>query len=275
MFRGQEVSAQEFAWNSRVLSPESLSDDASLEALITGQAGVIVLRGFLSKEVLSSAFGSVEKMEPLIKDNLYPNTRLITVGPYLAGALDLPQAYFDRARDMEQAVPPEMTVFTAKIYDLVATALCLNTLNVAREESGDAYSPFMVLIHRSGMAMPLHNDMIARDAIGSSLRVAAARSQLRCTVCLQECTSGGELILYKKQWSLADEASKIRGNFGYPLSVVEGCKQLVFKPETGDIYIFNPTYYHEVAETAGDTRVTLGFFFGRAGGDDRDMVAWS
>lgn len=275
MFTGDKVADQEAEWTSRVFFDGDSVDDSHLDALISGRTGVLVLRGVLSEEALSSALESVEQAGDFMGVNTYPNTQLITIGPYLAGSLGSPQGYFDSVRRMARILPPGLYELNAKIYRLVADALGLRKLEAAKENADSEYSPFIVLVHKSGMTMPIHNDMIARDGKGSGLLIANARSQLRCVVCLQECTSGGELILYRRPWRPSDEGSKVKGHFGYPHSIVEAVEKLVFRPMTGDIYIFNPTYYHEVAEILGKTRVTMGFFFGHTDGSTREMLAWS
>jgi len=275
MFTGDKIAAKGAEWASRVLFNCDSADDSRLQALLSGDTGVLVLRGLLSEEALSSALNSVEEIEDRTRVNSYPNAQLITVGPYLAGCVRSPQVYFDAVKHIACDLPPPLVEFNAMIYRIVAAALGLHTLKVATENADSSYSPFIVLIHRSGMTMPLHNDMIARDAKGSGLFIANTKSQLRCVVCLQECTSGGELIHYRKPWSSSDESLKVNGHFGYPHSVVDGFEKLVFRPMTGDIYIFNPTYYHEVAEILGTTRVTMGFFFGHADASTKEMFAWS
>ena len=57
--------------------------------------------------------------------------------------------------------------------------------------------------------------------------------------------------------------------------VVEGYGACEFSPAQGDVYIFNPAYYHEIDRVSGVARITLGFFFGFTGEDMKKAIAWS
>jgi hypothetical protein len=57
--------------------------------------------------------------------------------------------------------------------------------------------------------------------------------------------------------------------------VVEGYGACEFSPAQGDVYIFNPAYYHEIDRVSGVARITMGFFFGFPGEDMKKAIAWS
>ncbi|HHL2498354.1 TPA: hypothetical protein ACQ301_000326 [Yersinia enterocolitica] len=119
------------------------------------------------------------------------------------------------------------------------------------------------------------NDHIVRDAAGSGLIVTAILHQLSCIVCLQECNDGGALRIYNKKWQPEDERFKTPGELGYRDGIKEGGESCEFYPLSGDIYIFNPAYYHEIDRVVGDTRITMGFFFGITDRNMKQAIAWS
>lgn len=266
-----DVSAD---WSLPLIIDPNQKGAAYLDSLISGTRGVLVLREFLSDKAVSAALKSVKDVANLSKFNRYGNTTLHTIGPYLAGRIQDSDSYFADADKILGAYGPGLAELATTVYAVVRETLGLKELTTASDQFGRKYSSFMLLMHKN-VGMPLHNDMISRDAKKTDLAVANVNSQLRCVVCLQECTHGGELILYRRKWYPRDESEKVQGNFGYPSSIVSDSEKLVFKPEVGDIYIFNSTQYHEVAETSGETRITLGFFLGQLGPDKEKMVTWS
>ena len=114
-----------------------------------------------------------------------------------------------------------------------------------------------------------------RDAASTDLCVARLTYQLSCVICIQECDQGGHLRHYQKQWHPDDEKYKIENGIGYDSQVVQGKPCFTFQPQTGDVYLINPTNYHEVDRVAGKTRITLGFFIGFFDRELRNAIVWS
>lgn len=149
----------------------------------------------------------------------------------------------------------------SQVRERLCHIFSLQKLTVAKEND-KYYSPAVVRVHADGVNNPLHNDNIMRDAIGTDLILKNLVNQLSCIVCIQECDSGGELKHYFKHWHKSDEIHKIKNNgLGYSYEVVKNVSFCTFKPKTGDIYIIDPTYYHEICQIVGKERITMGFFF--------------
>ena len=82
-------------------------------------------------------------------------------------------------------------------------------------------------------------------------------------------------FVYKKKWQQEDERFKTLGELGYQDGIKEGYESFEFRPLSGDIYIFNPAYYHEIDRVVSDTRITMGFFFGIRDKGMKQAIAWS
>ena len=84
------------------------------------------------------------------------------------------------------------------------------------------------------------------------------------------------MIIYRKRWSKDDEKYKNIGALGYRPEVIDNeIASVSIRGKTGDLYIINPDFFHEIKPVAGNRRrITLGTFiaFDPAGGD---IVAWS
>ncbi|MHC8314647.1 2OG-Fe(II)-dependent halogenase WelO5 family protein [Pseudomonas sp. LB3P31] len=246
-----------------------------LTDIIEARMPVLVLRDFLKPESIFELNADLEACRESIRVSTYSNGTLTTLGPYLAKHTRQPISYFDQVADIQPMLPRSLLGMTYYVYGLVKYALQIDTLKTASEPELTSYSGSIVRFHADGVANPLHNDNILRDASGTGLVVTNITQQLSCVVCLQECTSGGILRIYKKKWDPTDEAFKTEGELGYPGEVVKGCEVFEFSPRRGDIYIFNPNYYHEIDRVFGETRITLGFFFGLTDAAMKKAIAWS
>lgn len=245
-----------------------------LAALRDGRVGLFRLPGHLDPAALAQLQTELDRRRGDATVNRYSNADLTTFGPYLAKHLRSPADYFTLARTADDLFPNPVLDLRAQVRRTLAEAFGLDSLEVATEADDRRYAAAVVRLHADGVCNPLHNDHIARDAAGTGLRVGGVRSQFSCVVCLQECTVGGELELYRKLWEPADERFKIAGGLGYDAGVVAGADRITFKPHTGDIYVMNPVHYHAINTVGGDERRTLGFFFGFESDDLRAGIAW-
>jgi hypothetical protein len=249
--------------------------DADLvRRLVTGEVPVVVLRGLLPAEAFAENLARLQPLFGTARTTEYVNGSLTTVGPYLAKYLDDPDGYFAAAKEADALLGDVGFDLGERIRAGLRDVLDLRELEPASEPDGRGYAPFVVRIHADGVRNPLHNDNIMRDAAGTGIVLEGLAHQLSCVVCLQECESGGELGIYRRPWEPADERFKIPGGLGYESGVVEGVPGHRFRPAAGDVYLLNPTQYHEIARVSGDTRLTLGFFLGFP--DDRldNALVW-
>ena len=64
------------------------------------------------------------------------------------------------------------------------------------------------------------------------------------------------------------------GATGYPPSLVEGAPLSTIVPQEGDLYIFHPEIFHDIAPMFGPrNRITQGIFFAMSDTDKR-VVTW-
>jgi hypothetical protein len=255
----------------------SESDDGRadiLRPLIDGKVPVVLFRDLVPASVFDEQRTRAEKLFSHASTTRYPNGTLTTVGPYLAKYLGDLDGYFRAAAESTELLRSVAFELTDQICAALCKRLSLTSMTVAKDPRRGSYAEGVLRVHGNGVSNPLHNDNIMRDISREESRLADLRYQLSCVVCLQACDSGGELIAYQKSWNPEDEAHKTRDHLGYRSSVVEGVPAFEFKPSAGDVYLINPTYYHEIKQVSGRDRLTLGFFIGFA--DDRlaEAVIW-
>lgn len=246
----------------------------ALQDLVNNRHAAIVLKNAIAPEALDQAIERVRRYYEKATVSRYANGALTTIGPYLAKHLDRVDNYFQEAR-LTQSLFPIGHDLAGYARQKLQAIFDLRAINVATEPDGRRYAPFLIRIHADGVTNPLHNDHIARDAASTDLSLARLTSQLSCIVCLQECDEGGELFHYRKRWSAEDEKYKIPGGIGYSYGVVKDTPRFVFKPQKGDVYLINPTNYHEIRRVSGATRLTLGFFLGFFDQSLTEAVVWS
>ncbi|MFF0156147.1 hypothetical protein ACFYRY_01210 [Streptomyces sp. NPDC005263] len=245
-----------------------------LRRLSAGETAVIRLHGLLGHEVLEAARRRAHDLLGLASTVNYTNGSLTTVGPYLAAHLQEPDRYFALSASANQRMADAGFDLPTRVRAALRDTFGLRGLEPARERDGRGYGEAVIRLHADGVRNPLHNDHIARDAQSTTWSVADVVRQLSCVVCLQECDSGGELITYAKPWEPDDERWKVPGELGYRSEVVGTVPRHVFRPQTYDVYLINPTYYHEILEVHGVTRTTLGFFIGFTDDTLTNAVAW-
>jgi hypothetical protein len=269
------VSEATTPWALIVGPTDPLPGRAALAALRAGTLGLVVFRDRMPGPALASCQAALVAQRLAAGENRYPNATLTTFGPYLARHLGDPSPYFQRAHEADVLFPDPRTDLRMAARDLLRRGFELRSIQVPAEPDGRRYAAGVVRLNADGVSTPIHNDHIARDAAGTGLLLAGLRSQFSCVVCIQECTCGGELLLYRRQWQPSDERFKRSGWLGYDARVVADAPLLAFKPRTGDVYVMNPVNYHGIAAVRGAERQTLGFFFGHLTDDLADAVAWS
>ncbi|MFB7631677.1 hypothetical protein ACFC0M_12105 [Streptomyces sp. NPDC056149] len=249
-------------------------DPDLLRQLAHGESAVVVLRNLLPAEAFADNLTRVGKLFANASTTSYANGALTTIGPYLAKYLNDLDGYFQAADEARNMLDSADFDLAGQVRTGLRNALGLDAVSVAQEPDGRDYAASVVRIHADGVRNPLHNDNIMRDARGTGIALTGLAYQLSCVVCLQECDEGGELRMYRKPWQPADETYKIQGGLGYDETVVEGHPCHEFKPQTGDVYLINPTQYHSIERVTGTDRLTMGFFMGFADESLNSAVVW-
>lgn len=246
-----------------------------LHELIQNRRAIVLAPNLLDDKLLSAARRSILENRDRAVATRYVNGSLTTIGPYLVKHLNQMDRYYNEAHATDVLFPVPELDLRSHVREKLKWLFGMERINVAAERDGRLYAPSVVRIHSDGVMNPLHNDNIMRDATGMDLVVARLKHQLSCIVCIQECDIGGALRHYRKVWSPQDEEFKIRDGLGYRSEVVAGVPACIFKPNTGDVYLINPTNYHEIDRVEGQDRITLGFFLGFYDDDLRHGVVWS
>ena len=246
-----------------------------LRRLVDQDISVIVIKDLLGDKLLHKGLELILAHYEKKTASSYHNGTLTTIGPYLARYLSDLDYYFGHAGTIDE-------VFSNTDFDVrritqqrLRSLFGLDRLEAEREPDGRRYADSIVRVHGDGVANPLHNDNIMRDAARSGLKLANLKHQLSCVVCMQECDRGGELVTYRKRWAPEDEKFKVPGGLGYDSGVIVGAERDVFRPHQGDVYLINPTSYHEIERVSGKDRVTLSFFIGFYDDDLQHAVLWS
>ena len=143
---------------------------------------------------------------------------------------------------------------------------------IVPEEDGERYSDAVIRIAVEGDSAALHRDSAMEYFKG--WMVSQFPTQFSALVCLQMAESGGELHVYKRRWTPEDDARRVDGATGYPPSLVEGAPLSTIVPQEGDLYIFHPEIFHDIAPMYGPrNRITQGIFFAMSDADKR-VVTW-
>jgi hypothetical protein len=249
-------------------------DPGTLTRLGRGEHAVVVVKNLLPAESFEINRKRLAGLFGYASTATYVNGALTTIGPYLARCLDRPHEYFAAAAAARELLVGAGFDLDTQVRSALAATLGLASIEPAREPDGRRYADCVIRIHADGVRNPLHNDNIMRDAAGTGLVLAGLDTQLSCVVCLQECDAGGELAIYGRSWQRTDEQFKVAGWLGYDEAVVAGAPVHMFKPQAGDVYLINPTYYHAIEQVSGSTRLTMGFFMGLRTDAPASAVVW-
>ncbi|MFC1418878.1 2OG-Fe(II)-dependent halogenase WelO5 family protein [Streptacidiphilus cavernicola] len=263
------------SWDRVVIDAGATRPDFHLlRDLVHGDVAVVVLRNLLPAQVFSDNLARLGTLFDSASTTAYANGSLTTVGPYLAKYLDRLDDYFTAAKEADARLGDVSFDLAEQVRTALREGFGLTALEPAREPDGREYAPSVVRIHADGVRNPLHNDNIMRDAAGTGIVLAELAHQLSCVVCLQECDEGGELKIYRKSWEPEDEQHKVPGHLGYRQEAVSGAACHAFKPRAGDVYLINPTRFHEIERVSGSDRLTMGFFLGFASDRLDSAVVW-
>ena len=263
-------------WKPLIVDYQQILDENDFHTLSDKTSAslppAIIIRNFYDKKNCKTIVDRTKNC----KKNSFQNSKLLHLGPFLMEHVTDKKGYFEAAKDAQKTIEKifgKIENPIDKIHKFMSMIFPAFSVSVATESECD-YSHAIIRMHEKGRLIPIHKDNVTYEG----KEYAAVRDidhQVSCTLHLQESETGGELIIYDKQWKKEDE--KFRNiDFGYSSEVVknrEFCKMHDF--EAGDLVIFNPNYYHEVTEITGNTsRITLGMFLGFYSKEFK-IVAWA
>lgn len=257
-------------WEPLVVNRSQL-DKISLQFILSDKIPAIVIRNFYDEKSCQTIAGRIKNYD----QSNFQNGKLKHIGPFLMSHTTDKKKYFEEAKDAQREF--EKIFHGIKnpiihIYESISSKFPNHSISLAREFKND-YSPTIIRMHEKGKAIPVHKDNVRYE--GKEYALSDIDCQLSCILHLQESESGGDLVMYNKQWKKEDERFR-NIDFGYSSRLIdssESCKMSNFN--AGDLVVMNPNYYHKVTEITGDTpRFTLGMFLGFYWKDCK-IVAWA
>ena len=187
-------------WESSVVSYAQLNK-ISLESILSGKIPAIVIRNFYYEENCQKIASRIKNY----KQSNFQNGKLKHIGPFLMSHTTDKKKYFEDAKDTQREF--EKIFHGLKnpilhIYEYIGSKFPNHSISLARELRND-YSPAVIRMHEKGKAVPVHKDNVRYE--GKEYALSDIDCQLSCILHLQESESGGDLVMYNKQWKKEDE----------------------------------------------------------------------
>ena len=257
-------------WEPDVVNT-SHANEVNLEHVLSGRIPATVIPNFYDEKYCKTIANRVENHS----QNNFQNGKLRHIGPFLMSYATSKKKYFEDAKQSQRTFEKIFCGIKnpiVEIYGSIGKMFPDYSISLAHEFKKD-YSPAIIRIHEKGKHIPVHKDNVRYE--GKEYALSGIDNQLSCVLHLQESESGGDLVMYNKQWGKEDERFR-NIEFGYSSRLIkssEFCKISNFN--AGDLVIMNPNYYHKVTKIAGNTpRITLGMFLGFYRKDCK-IVAWA
>ena len=269
-------------WNIVVTTPDAVARGYPniLQQMADLEYSAVVIRGFYALEHCAEVVRRIESdTTGLVDVKEYVTTggdklELRYIGPGLGRYVTDREGFFRESRLSDGKFErlydglPDARVMVREMIGRLLPDLEV----IVAEEDGELYSDAVIRIAVEGDSAALHRDSAMEYFKG--WMVSQFPTQFSALVCLQMAESGGELHVFKRRWTTEDDARKVDGATGYPPSIVEGTPLSTIVPQEGDLYIFHPEIFHDIAPMFGPrNRITQGIFFAMSDSDKR-VVTW-
>ena len=269
-------------WNIVVTTPDAVARGYPniLQQMADLEYSAVVIRGFYALEHCAEVVRRIESdTTGLVDVKEYVTTgvdklELRYIGPGLGRYVTDREGFFRESRLSDGKFErlydglPDARVMVREMIGRLLPDLEV----IVAEEDGELYSDAVIRIAVEGDSAALHRDSAMEYFKG--WMVSQFPTQFSALVCLQMAESGGELHVFKRRWTPEDDARKVEGATGYPPSIVEGAPLSTIVPQEGDLYIFHPEIFHDIAPMFGPrNRITQGIFFAMSDSDKR-VVTW-
>lgn len=257
-------------WESLVFRKSQINK-INLEYLFSGKCSSLVIQSFYDKDTCQTIANRIRRY----RSKNPHNKELRHIGPFLMSYVTKKGRYFEDSKEslkIFDGIFSGIKTPTAAIRECISKILPNHMMSVATEDN-NMYSPFIIRIYEKGRSIPIHKDNVGYE--GREYSISNVDTQLSCVLHLQESESGGDLVMYDKQWTKEDE--KLRNvDFGYSSHLTKLSNySVVSNIRAGDLVIINPKYYHKVTKITGSTpRITLGMFLGLYRKDCK-IVMWA
>ena len=257
-------------WKAPFINKSEINE-INIESILSGSIPAIIIKNFYDEKSCKTIQTRISNQN--LEDFQKGKSRHI--GPFLMSYITKKKEYFEKAKQSQKILDVIFSGVknpTQLVYESMLESLPGYSISLASEFQ-NYYSPCVIRIHEKNKSIPIHKDYVKYE--GKEYHLADIDHQISCVLHLQESESGGDLIIYNKQWKKDDE--KFRNvDFGYSSQVISSCEFCkISKINSGDLVIINPKYYHQVTKIIGTKpRITLGMFLGFYRRDHK-IVAWA
>lgn len=269
-------------WDIVLTTPDAVARDYPdiLRQLASLECSAVVVRGFYLLDHCAEVVRRIESdTSGLVDVKEYVTTggdklELRYIGPGLGRYVNDREGFFRESRLSDEKFErlyrglPDARLM---VREMIGRLLPDREVTVA-DEDGERYSDAVIRIAVEGDSAALHRDSAMEYFKG--WMVSRFPTQFSALVCFQMPESGGELHVYRRRWTPEDDLRRVEGATGYPNSIIEGSPASTIVPREGDLYIFHPEIFHDIAPMFGPrSRITQGIFFAMSDADNR-VVTW-
>ncbi len=277
MFDRQQNRISTKNWGVRTLTSDIESEIGSLLPLLARNSiAAIRLPGFLTQEELDGCVKNIgQKNIAWYANKEYQQGRIGISTTEYHHKQNGKSLYFELA-PQASAVRDEifhgMTNPIEKIIKLLSTSY---KTSIATESSMDDAPYFAGLIRAMGAKSTLHFDYAPNQLPGWD--VSKSEEQFGLVLYLQMPAEGGELMIYNRPWSPADDLHNKdvgqKGTYGFDPVFLRDEIPVKVSPVAGDLIIFRTRNFHQVEKIDSDKpRLTLVSFITLQGGS---LSLWS
>jgi hypothetical protein len=257
--------------------------------MYAGNLDGLIVRGVLPRDTVELVVDRLEQGEfvrdaQAFSDVAHHEVEPYTIGPTLVAAGADIDAYFTGAnmfREKCRTLFRDTVDFEQRIEQTLGALSGGLPVRVPGGPAYGSYASASLRIRPTGQGFPLHvgSDFLLAPQYQHLASLVDGHVQLSYFVTLTVPESGGELVVYALEWEdmakhyTPEGPSEVNA---FLLTMVESFETQWFRPEPGDLLVFNGgRYYHRVAPTIGARpRRTIGGFVART--NTRDAVYyWS
>lgn len=271
-----ELQRDNVSWSGTAqvieLTPEEL-DGTHLRDLAHGRCSVLHVRGFVAPEVCTVISTGALKHGYRAYLNV-PSVRRIGMAFYeTENKPELVQTYFDVAKEnlekLRSACAPMMSpldMLRCKLDEVWKAGAHLQTINGKKMFVG------LSRMVEPGTTFLAHHDIFEQDAPGIP-EATSVKAQFGANIYVRIPKNGGELLMWNMNMN-PKTFDHLRGkDYGLRVESLPP-PDIVVKPHTGDLLIFDAKKMHAVAPPIEHSRLALSCFVAYRG-DDQPLTYWS
>ena len=238
------------AWNGVI---QTRLTRESVEDLLSNRIAFICLPRFMPLEQCRNVTERfLNSSPPLYKEFEYQIVKTLQLGLMFTQMPNGHAHYLEEIRANNEAI---RRLYTGGVDPLLKLKADLTRVaaykSVEPKYQGNPLSTDLVWATKLGSCSPLHSDSY-RTKQGPL--PARFQNMFSWNLYLAMCEKGGELVLYRRFPRPSDDKHARSGyQWAYRHSVVAGVPRTIYRPNVGDMVIFNSGNYHEVYETDGPT----------------------